>query len=186
MASSVCRTHLFGKEFRRFDNVGIKFRPLALRTGTSTRHLTFGGIRIGLPRGSSAWLTHPQVAMPRAASAVGRQRRLDLGPEVVRVLRAYSGRSAWITSTRDARAAGISDASIAAATSTSAAPSVGTTPAAHVGDVARRSRARGEAADAPATMPMPAITAPSFRTRPRSAAAASRSPGGCRTRASAR
>ena len=40
----------------------------------------------------------------------------------------YSPLNALITSTRDALAAGISDARIAAATSTAAAPTIGTTP----------------------------------------------------------
>ena len=40
----------------------------------------------------------------------------------------YSALSALTTSTRDARAAGISDATIAATTSTAAAPTMGTTP----------------------------------------------------------
>jgi trehalose 6-phosphate synthase len=47
-------------------------------------------------------------------------------PEVKR--RAYSDRSAWMTSTRDARAAGISDARIADATRIAAAPATGTNP----------------------------------------------------------
>jgi hypothetical protein len=40
----------------------------------------------------------------------------------------YSARSALTTSTRDARAAGVSDATIAASTSTVAAPTIGTAP----------------------------------------------------------
>ena len=42
--------------------------------------------------------------------------------------RIYSDRSALITSTRDARAAGVTDATIAAMTSTAAAAAIGTTP----------------------------------------------------------
>ncbi len=42
--------------------------------------------------------------------------------------RAYSDRSAWMTSTRAARAAGISEASRAAAKSSAAAPTIGRTP----------------------------------------------------------
>ena len=40
----------------------------------------------------------------------------------------YSERSAWMTSTREARAAGISDARTAAATRTTAAPAIGIAP----------------------------------------------------------
>ena len=40
----------------------------------------------------------------------------------------YSDRSACMTSTRDARAAGISDATTAATISTAAAPTTGSTP----------------------------------------------------------
>jgi trehalose 6-phosphate synthase len=44
----------------------------------------------------------------------------------------YSDRSAWMTSMRDARAAGISDARIAAATRIAAAPATGTAPGSRV------------------------------------------------------
>jgi trehalose 6-phosphate synthase len=44
----------------------------------------------------------------------------------------YSDRSAWMTSMRDARAAGISDARIAAATRIAAAPAIGTAPGSRV------------------------------------------------------
>jgi hypothetical protein len=44
------------------------------------------------------------------------------------VIAGYSDRSAWSTSTRDARAAGINDATTAAQTSTAAATTIGTGP----------------------------------------------------------
>ena len=88
------------------------------------------------------------------------------GLELVEQRSAYSDRSASITSTRDARVAGISDAITAAAISTAAAPASGTTPGTSMlpkNPPANLSSARP--AITPVTMPAPAITAPSPRMR---------------------
>ena len=75
----------------------------------------------------------------------------------------YSDRSACSTSTREARAAGISDAMTAAPIRTAAAPSTGSAPGScDVLEEARRRRARARSRPtAPATMPIAAITTPS-------------------------
>ena len=69
-----------------------------------------------------------------------------------------------MTSTREARAAGISDASTAAATRIIAAATIGSAPGMRTSSMyAPTSRASANPPTAPATMPMPAITAPSLQ-----------------------
>ena len=72
------------------------------------------------------------------------------------IVPSYSPLNALITSTRDARAAGISDARIAAATRIAAAPTIGTRPGiSDVGDVAADDpRERARRRSRPATMPL--------------------------------
>ena len=99
-----------------------------------------------------------------------------------------SARSACMTSTRDARAAGISDARIAAATRTTAAPTMRQRAGhAHVRDVAADDPREREAADH-AGHDTRARDHRAFAEARASAGAAAptRSPAGCRTRASAR
>ena len=106
-----------------------------------------------------------------------------------RVVTRYSDLSACKTSTRDARAAGISEARTAAPTRTAAAPSIGSTPGRPRRlEISRRDarRTRNPHA-APATMP---IADDQRRLRPAPASAAdaatSRPPAARRTRACAR
>ena len=99
----------------RFDNIGIKFRPVGV---TYKNFNAAFNVRWYPDRFTAAQfgMTDPTPSDPdEQRVVVGLQRRLDLGAEVVRLLRVYSGRSASMTSTRDARAAGTSDASSAAA-----------------------------------------------------------------------
>ena len=84
---------------------------------------------------------HPALAMQRRAlEGIERDESRQRSPSLRRatctgsnVMRdssvgSYSDRSACSTSTREARAAGISDATMAAATSTTAAPTTGSAP----------------------------------------------------------
>ena len=84
-------------------------------------------MRTVVARFSTHWWASQMLNDARRAAAEAGLRRLPSVPSSLGG-RPYSERSAWMTSTRDARAAGISDARIAAATRIAAAPAIGTAP----------------------------------------------------------
>jgi trehalose 6-phosphate synthase len=88
-------------------------------------------MRAVVARFSTHWWASQVLNDARRAAA---EARLRHPPSVPSSLggQPYSDRSAWMTSMRDARAAGISDARIAAATRIAAAPATGTTPGSRV------------------------------------------------------
>jgi trehalose 6-phosphate synthase len=84
-------------------------------------------MRAVVARFSTHWWASRMLDDARRAAAEARLRRPPSVPPGLGG-QLYSDRSAWMTSMRDARAAGISDAKIAAATRIVAAPATGTAP----------------------------------------------------------